>query len=245
MRANEAPSKEVLLRGERVTDHDDIYELTKRAFAGEEEAKLIVSLRKTRNFIKGLSVVAILEGKLIGHAMLTQAPIVNRGKRFMSLALGPMSVLPEFQRRGFGSMLLEEVLLRAKECGYKAVVVLGHANFYPKFGFIPASQKKIRTRFTVPDENFMILELIPNALKGISGLAEYAREFAAMKKDEPPKKEETVKEDTPKEETPKEETQVVQENPAVIENAEQPEKVSDTRPVNTGDAGREEQPKDN
>ncbi len=182
-----------LLRGEKQTDFDDIYELNKLAFGTDAESKLINELRKTRNYIKGLSIVLLIEEKIIGHAMLTHAHIANRGRRFGCLALGPMAILPEYQRRGYGTKLLEEALLRAKECGYKAIVVLGHSEYYPKFGFIPASNKNIRTRFNVPAENFMVLELAPNALKGITGLAEYAKEFnSVMKKDEPAKKQDAA-----------------------------------------------------
>jgi putative acetyltransferase len=203
-------TKEILLRGERDVDFNDIQEINTKAFGGEAEAKLIAELRKTRSYIKGLSIVLLLEGKVIGHAMFTHAYIVNRGRRFNCLALGPMSVLPEYQRRGYGSMLMEEGLLRAKECGFKAVVVLGHSNFYPKFGFIPASTKNIRSRFTTQDENFMVLELNPNALKGITGLAEYAKEFKAFLKPEvlktEPKTQEAMTEE-PKTEQPTAEEQ--------------------------------------
>jgi putative acetyltransferase len=182
--------KEILLRGERETDFKDIYEINTRAFGGDSEAKLINELRKTRSYIKGLSIVAVWEEKVIGHAMLTHAYVVNQGRRFNCLALGPMAVLPEYQRRGYGTKLVEEGILRAKECGFKAVIVLGHTNFYPRFGFIPASAKKIRSRFS-NDDSFMVLELIPNALKGITGLAEYAKEFKALLKVDEPKKPES------------------------------------------------------
>lgn len=179
--------KEMILRGERPADFDAILEVNQKAFPTDAEAKLINELRKCKNYVKGLSIVAVEEDKILGHAMFTRAFIVNRGRRFNCLALGPMAVHPEHQRKGIGKKLMEEGLERARENGYKAVFVLGHAEYYPKFGFVPASTKKIRTRFAAPDENFMILELVPNALKGIVGLAEYAREFNALMKKEPPK----------------------------------------------------------
>ena len=185
--------KEVLLRGERETDFKDIYEISTMAFGGDSEAKLINELRKTKSYIKGLSIVAVWEEKIIGHAMLTHAYVVNQGRRFNCLALGPMAVAPEYQRRGYGTKLVEEGILRAKECGFKAIILLGHTDFYPKFGFIPAAAKKIRSRFS-NDDSFMVLELIPNALKGISGLAEYAKEFRMLLKDEPVKKTENTTE---------------------------------------------------
>lgn len=176
-------TSELILRGERSTDFNDIYEINKLAFGREDEAKLINALRKTRNYVKGFSIVAVQEDKIVGHAIFTHAAIMNHGKRFNCLALGPMAVHPEQQRKGIGKKLVEEGILRAKENNFKAIVVLGHSEYYPQFGFIPASTKKIRTRFSVPDENFMVMELNPNALKGITGLAEYAKEFAGLKPD--------------------------------------------------------------
>jgi putative acetyltransferase len=233
-------TKEILLRGERDVDFNDIQEINTKAFGGEAEAKLIAELRKTRSYIKGLSIVLLLEGKVIGHAMFTHAYIVNRGRRFNCLALGPMSVLPEYQRRGYGSMLMEEGLLRAKECGFKAVVVLGHSNFYPKFGFIPASTKNIRSRFTTQDENFMVLELNPNALKGITGLAEYAKEFKAFLKPEIPKTE------TPKTQEAKTEEPKTDETKAEEPKAEEPkaEELKSIEPVKDEQVIKEEQQND-
>ena len=179
---------ELILRGERDTDFNDIYEINKHAFGREDEAKLINTLRKTRNYVKGFSIVALQDDKIVGHAIFTHAAIMNRGKRFNCLALGPMAVLPELQRKGIGTKLVEEGILRAKENNFKTIIVIGHSDYYPKFGFIKASEKKITTRFKVPEENFMVLELNTNALKGISGLAEYAKEFANLKP-EPPKPE--------------------------------------------------------
>jgi putative acetyltransferase len=181
-------ASELILRGERDTDFNDIYEINKQAFGREDEAKLINALRKTRNYVKGFSIVALQDDKIVGHAIFTHAAIMNQGKRFNCLALGPMAVLPELQRKGIGKKLVEEGILRAKENNFKAIVVIGHSEYYPKFGFIPASTKKIRSRFNVPDENFMVIELNPNALKGITGLAEYAKEFSNLKP-EPPKPE--------------------------------------------------------
>lgn len=202
--------KGIILRGEKPADYDAINEINLKAFGTDAEAKLIVELRKCKNYVKGLSIVAVEEDKILGHAMFTRAFIVNRGRRFNCLALGPMAVLPEYQRRGIGKKLMEEGLERARENGYKAIFVLGHADYYPKFGFIPASTKKIRTRFTAPDENFMILELVPNALKGIVGLAEYAREFNALMKKDPPKpKEDPVQNENPVEN--KDKTQNIEE----------------------------------
>lgn len=178
-------AKELFVRGEKVTDHDTVYNINKLAFGSEIEPKLIAALRKSKSFVRGLSLVAVKEEKVLGHALLTRAFIVNRGRRFKCLVLGPMAVLPEYQKQGIGKKLMEEGFERAKELGFTAIAVLGHETYYPKFGFIPASQKNIKTSFKVPDENFMIVELVPNALKGISGMVEYPKEFLRISAAEP------------------------------------------------------------
>lgn len=185
--------KEILLRGERDADYDAIFEINKMAFDREDEAKLVNALRKTRNYVRGFSIVAILDEKVVGHAIFTHAAIMNQGRKFNCLALGPMAVLPELQRQGIGKKLVEEGILRAKENNFKAIIVLGHSEYYPKFGFVKASSKKIKTRFTALDENFMVLELNPNALKGISGIAEYAKEFSNLKPEQPKVNTEDIK----------------------------------------------------
>ncbi len=177
--------KELFVRGEKLTDREIIYEINKLAFGGELESKLIDILRKGKSYVRGLSLVAVKEEKILGHAIFTRAFIVNRGRRFKCLVLGPMAVRPENQKQGVGKKLLEEGFERAKELGFTAIAVLGHETYYPKFGFFPASQKNIRTSFKVPDENFMVIELVPNALKGISGMVEYPKEFLKMSAEDP------------------------------------------------------------
>lgn len=95
----------------------------------------------------------------------------------MSLALAPLSVMPEFQRKGVGSALIRQGLHNAKDLGYSSVIDLGHADYYPRFGFKPASSWNITCPFPTPDEAFMALELLPHALDGIAGVVEYAPAF--------------------------------------------------------------------
>lgn len=88
-----------------------------------------------------------------------------------------MSVLPSFQNKGIGSKLVLYGLNRALESGYNSVIVLGHAGYYPRFGFKPASVWNIRAPIEVPDDVFMAKELIEGALIGISGIVKYPGEF--------------------------------------------------------------------
>ena len=91
--------------------------------------------------------------------------------------MAPMSVVPEYQRRGVGKQLVTEGLKRAKSIGYKSVIVLGHSEYYPKFGFEPASKWNIKAPFDVPDNVFLAIELEEGGLKGVSGAVEYPDEF--------------------------------------------------------------------
>ena len=110
--------------------------------------------------------------------MLTKLLIENEGSKYDSLALAPVSVVPEHQNKGIGSELISESLKIAKELGFKSVIVLGHDKYYPRFGFKPASTWGIKAPFDVPDEAFMALELEDGSLEDISGTVVYSKEFS-------------------------------------------------------------------
>lgn len=182
--------KDIIIRGEREIDVASIHEINMLAFQQEDEAFLVDALRKGKSFIRGLSLVALKEDKAIGHAIFTKAFIVNKaGKRQACIALGPMAVRPEYQKQGVGSKLVEEGLERGRELAFNSAVVLGHKEYYPKFGFKPASERNIRSTFPGAEEYFFIMELKPGGLKGISGTVQYAREFAAFAEAEAKRKE--------------------------------------------------------
>jgi predicted N-acetyltransferase YhbS len=109
--------------------------------------------------------------------MFTKLIITNGEKEYESLALAPLSVLPSYQNKGIGSALINEGLKIAKELEFKSVIVLGHAKYYPRFGFKPASTWGIKPPFDVPDNAFMALELKSGSLNGIKGTVMYPKEF--------------------------------------------------------------------
>ncbi|MFN8671740.1 MAG: N-acetyltransferase [Candidatus Sericytochromatia bacterium] len=171
----------ILIRKENINDFIGISEVNTQAFKQENEAKLVNLLRSSINFIPELSLVAILNDKLIGHILFTKIKIINEKKQgFESLALAPMSVLPEFQNKGIGSKLVKEGLNQSKNLGYKSVIVLGHSEYYPKFGFKKASNWNIKCPFNVPDSSYMAIELIDKGLDNISGIVEYSKEFSLL-----------------------------------------------------------------
>jgi putative acetyltransferase len=91
-----------------------------------------------------------------------------------------MGILPDYQRRGIGSLLVREGLLACQRTGFDVVVVLGHPDYYPRFGFMVASEEGLRCEYEVPDEAFMVAELRPGALSAIEGLVKYDEAFRAV-----------------------------------------------------------------
>ncbi|MGG7211226.1 GNAT family N-acetyltransferase [Clostridium baratii] len=168
----------IIIREENNKDFNEVYEVIRLAFMNAEhtdhnEYNLVNKLRGSEAFVKGLSLVAEDNGKIVGHILLTKIKIGNSE----SLALAPLAVLPNYQKSGIGSKLIIESHKRAKELGYRSVIVLGHPDYYPRFGYEPASRWGIKAPFEVPDESFMAIELIENGLKDVSGIVKYAKEF--------------------------------------------------------------------
>lgn len=165
------------IRQEQTADYDSVYQIVKKAFESAEhcdgnEQDLVVALRKSKSFIPELSLVAIEDGKMVGHILFTKASV----NHMEVLALAPLSVLPEYQNRGIGLSLIKEGHKIAAELGYKYSVVLGHSNYYPKAGYVPASQYGIKAPFEVEDESFMAVCLSANMDK-LNGVIEYDKAF--------------------------------------------------------------------
>ena len=96
---------------------------------------------------------------------------------FESLALAPVSVLPEYQNKGIGGQLIVKAHERAIELGFRSVALIGHESYYPRFGYEPAVKFGIKFPFDVPSENCMVMELTANGLGGVKGMVEYPKEF--------------------------------------------------------------------
>ena len=113
----------------------------------------------------------------MGHIMFSPVTIVSEDSSFDALGLGPMAVLPAYQNKGIGSELVRTGLRRCADTGQEIVVVLGHPDYYPRFGFKPAKTWGIRCEFDVPDDVFMVKELRAGALAGPGGVVKYQPEF--------------------------------------------------------------------
>jgi putative acetyltransferase len=168
----------LIIQQESPKDLNNIYEINKLSFGEETEAKIVNALREADELV--LSLVAQIDNKTIGYIAFSEVKIVSENKTHKAIGLGPMAILPEYQRKGYGSKLIEEGLTILTERGYGIVVVLGHPNFYPKFGFIPSEKYGIRCEYECPPEAFMIKELKHNSLMGIGGIVHYSSMFSEV-----------------------------------------------------------------
>lgn len=167
----------ITIRQEKPTDYRAVYEVSKLAFKQEDEALLVRKIRQSPNYIPELSLVAIKDKKVVGHILFSIVNIKNDKGATQVLSLAPMATLPEYQNQGIGSLLVQRGLAECKKLGYKVVVVVGHPNYYPRFGFTPAKEKGLKLPFDAPDEAFLVYELMPGALDHISGTIEYPPAF--------------------------------------------------------------------
>jgi putative acetyltransferase len=124
--------------------------------------------------------VAVDGEQVVGHILFTAVTVEPEVPAWTALGLAPMAVLPQYQRQGVGSQLVRAGLAECLRQGHTVVVVLGHPAYYPRFGFVPAAAKGLRCEYPVPDEVFMVAELMPEALAGRTGLVKYRPEFAKV-----------------------------------------------------------------
>ncbi len=173
----------VNIRQEEKSDYQDVFDLINEAFSQEKfsdqsEQFLVERLRNSDAFIPELSLVAEKGNEIVGHIMLSKIQIENEFNSYDSLALAPVSVMPRYQKMGIGALLIKRSHEIARELGYKSIILIGHAKYYPRFGYKPAKEFKINLPFDAPDENCMAIELVEDGLKGVNGIVEYPPEFA-------------------------------------------------------------------
>ena len=173
---------QIKIRQEESNDYPVVFKIIEEAFktleiSNHQEHFFVERLRKSDAFIPELSLVALLDDKIVGHIVLSKINIKNEEKEFQTLILAPVSVLPEYQNQGIGSQLIIEVHKKAIELGFTSVILVGHEDYYPRFGYKKAVGFGIKQPFDVPEENNLVIELVENGLNNVSGTVEYPKYF--------------------------------------------------------------------
>jgi len=164
-----------IIRPETPEYVNSIRYVNEQAFGQKEEAKLVEKLRNRAALT--ISLIAVQNSDVVGHIAFSPVVIESESSSFEAIALAPMAVLPAYQRQGIGRQLVSAGLEECRNLGHEIVVVLGHPDYYPRFGFVPAKPKGISCEFEVPDEAFMVLELREGALAGRGGIVKFQPEF--------------------------------------------------------------------
>ena len=161
------------IRAAQPADAEAIAALNRAAFGDEEEVDIVERLR--RDGLVAVELVAEREGTIRGHILLSWLPTMLDGRSVKALALAPMAVRPGLQKQGIGGRLIAAALGEARAVGAEAVIVLGHPDYYPRFGFSAALARPLASPFS--GEAFMALELVPGALAGQRGSVSYPSAF--------------------------------------------------------------------
>jgi putative acetyltransferase len=166
------------IRSEAPDDVAAVRAVNELAFRQPVEANLVDTLRQSCG--EALSLVAVDENRaaVVGHILFTPVVVESHGGRVVGMGLAPMAVHPDCQRQGIGSTLVRHGLRILAERGCPFVVVVGHAEYYPRFGFEPASRHRLASQWDgMPDEAFMVMILDQPAMTGVGGVARYRSEF--------------------------------------------------------------------
>lgn len=163
------------IRAERPEDIPGIRQVNRTAFETSAEADLVDALRQQAQPL--VSLVAIDGETIVGHILFSPVTLSSQPAALV-MGLAPMAVVPARQRQGIGSALVREGLEACRRLGFVAVVVLGHAEYYPRFGFTRASAFGLASEYSVPDDVFMALELTSGVLRGKPGTIRYHPAFA-------------------------------------------------------------------
>ena len=165
----------MLIRAEKENDQDAVFAVNASAFETQAEATLVDVLREQAQPI--VSLVAEDQGNVVGHIMFSPI-ILSENPDLKVMGLAPMAVAPEHQRKGIGSALVRAGFEQCRHLDFVAVVVVGHTEYYPRFGFSPSSRFGIDTEYEVPEEVFMAVELEPEALSEKTGRVKYHNAFS-------------------------------------------------------------------
>ena len=167
-----------LIRLEATNDISAIRAVNEAAFGRPGEADLVDRLRAAGRLL--VSLVAVEGDVVVGHIAFSPVRLADADEQPLGVGLGPMAVLPAYQNRAIGSVLVQAGLDACRDLGAAYAVVLGHPAYYPRFGFVPASRFGLRCQWPVPDDVFMAQELQPQGLAAQGGLVAYDPAFDAV-----------------------------------------------------------------
>jgi putative acetyltransferase len=165
----------ITIRREEPADAEAIRSIHQSAFPTEAEARLVDRLRQERKL--ALSLLAEVNDRGVGHVAFSPVSVYSQSPAERGLGLGPVSVLPEWQRKGIGEQLITRGVEDCRREGYSFVVVLGEPEYYGKFGFRRASLFGLGNEYGV-DDPFMVLELRLGGLPKVPGTVKYAKVFS-------------------------------------------------------------------
>jgi putative acetyltransferase len=166
------------IRKENPGDIEKIRDINIAAFKTDAEARLVNALRVSG--VAFMSLVFEQNDDLLGHIFFTPVEFEDEHPGVRLMGLAPMAVLPGHQNSGIGSTLVKEGIQKCMADSYDAIVVLGHPEFYTRFGFRPSVEFGIKSEYDVPDEVFMVLELRKNSLDGINDIVKFNAKFASL-----------------------------------------------------------------
>jgi predicted N-acetyltransferase YhbS len=173
-RCLKGPAMNITIRNETESDHRETENVTREAFwdlyqPGCVEHLVLHQLRQSDAFIPELDLVACEGERIIGNIVYTRAKVKNGNDEKQVLCMGPLSVLPEYQKKSVGSFLLRTTISKARAMGYPAVVIFGDPEYYHRFGFVNAQTFEIQTSEGQNLEPFMVLDLTGKGLTDIKG----------------------------------------------------------------------------
>ncbi len=168
----------IQIRQATTEDINPIKKINTAAFETQAEARLVDTLRDSG--IPLISLVAEVDERIVGHILFSPVTLSDKSADVKIAGLAPMAVMPDHQNQGIGTALVRKGLQHCKSKEYQAAVVLGHPDYYPRFGFVPGSRFGIKSEYDVPDEVFMVKELVAGILTGYSGVVKYHQLFNTL-----------------------------------------------------------------